>query len=145
MSHKCYFAIQAFAALGVFAFAFFRPHFWEHRFRAAGAPFSRFAARKRTAIVSVFLMINDPARRTIHDRVARTLVDRKFTPRYDYAVQMLKELPYGKWREYDPEDTIRFYALRLHEAGLLKSNPQKLIAQASDWRILNELKKELKG
>src|SRR5438093_883238 len=79
------------------------------------------------------------------DRVARTLVDRKFTPRYDYAVQMLKELPYGKWREYDPEDTIRFYALRLHEAGLLKSNPQKLIAQASDWRILNELKKELKG
>ncbi len=79
------------------------------------------------------------------DRAARTLVDRKFTTRYDYAVQVLKELPYGKWREYDPEDTIRFYALRLYEAGLLKSNPQKLIARASDWRILNELKKELKG
>ncbi|PYO03057.1 MAG: ABC transporter substrate-binding protein [Candidatus Rokuibacteriota bacterium] len=78
------------------------------------------------------------------DRAARSLVDRKFTPRYDYAVQVLKELPYGRWREYDPEDTIRFYALRLHEAGLLKSNPQKLIAQASDWRFLNELKKELK-
>lgn len=79
------------------------------------------------------------------ERAARMLVDRKYTPRYDYVLQVLKELPYGKWREYDPEDTIRFYALRLHEAGMLKSNPQKLIAQASDWRFLTELKKELKG
>ncbi len=71
--------------------------------------------------------------------------DRKYTARYDYLVQVLKELPYGKWREYDPEDTIRFYALRLHEAGMVKSSPQKLIAQASDWRILTELKKELRG
>jgi hypothetical protein len=51
-----YSAIQAFAALGVFAFAFFSPHFWEQRFRAAGAAFSRFAARKRAAIVNVFLV-----------------------------------------------------------------------------------------
>ena len=79
------------------------------------------------------------------ERVARTLVDTRYTPSYDYMLQVLKELPYGKWREYDPEDTIRFYALRLHEAGMIKSNPQKLIAQASDWRFLTELKKELKG
>ena len=26
---------------------------------------------------------------------------------------------------YDPEDTVRFYALRLHEAGMIKSTPQK--------------------
>ena len=26
-----------------------------------------------------------------------------------------------------------------------KSNPQKLIAQSTDWRFLTELKKELKG
>ncbi len=79
------------------------------------------------------------------ERVARSLVERHFTPRYDYAVQVMKELPYGKWREYDPEDTLRFYALRLHEAGMIKSSPQKLIAQSTDWRFLNELKKELKG
>jgi NitT/TauT family transport system substrate-binding protein len=79
------------------------------------------------------------------EQVARRLVDQRYTPRYDYMLQVLKELPYGKWREYDPEDTIRFYALRLHEAGLLKTHPQKLIAQASDWRIFNELKRELKG
>jgi NitT/TauT family transport system substrate-binding protein len=79
------------------------------------------------------------------ERVARMLVDKKYTPRYDYVVQMMKELPYGKWREYSPEDTIRFYALRLHEAGMIKSSPQKLLAQASDWRFLTELRKELKG
>ena len=60
-------------------------------------------------------------------------------------LQALKELPYGRWREYNPEETVRFYALRLREAGMVKSAPQKLIAQGTDWRFLNELKKELKG
>ena len=72
-------------------------------------------------------------------------MDRKYATSYDFAVQTLKELPYARWREYDPEDTIRFYALRLHEAGMIKSTPQKLLAQHTDWRFLNELKKELKG
>jgi len=67
-----------------------------------------------------------------------------FTPRYDYALQAIKELPYGQWREYSPEDTMRFYALRLHEVGMLKSTPQKLIAQGTDWHFFNELKQELK-
>ena len=53
--------------------------------------------------------------------------------------------PYDKWREYDAEDTIRFYALRLHEAGFIKSSPQKIIADGTDWRFLNELKRELKA
>jgi NitT/TauT family transport system substrate-binding protein len=79
------------------------------------------------------------------ERVAQLLVDKDYVSRYDYALQTMKEVPYGKWREYDPEDTVRFYALRLHEAGMLKSSPQKLIAQRIDWRFLNELKKELKG
>jgi NitT/TauT family transport system substrate-binding protein len=58
---------------------------------------------------------------------------------------MLDEVPYGKWREYDPEDTMRFYALRLHEAGMITSNPNKIIADGTDWRFLNELKHELKA
>jgi NitT/TauT family transport system substrate-binding protein len=79
------------------------------------------------------------------ERIGRLLVERQYTPRYDYIVQVMRELPYGRWRDYDPEDTIRFYALRLHEAGMIKMSPQKLIAQASDWRFLTELKRELKG
>jgi NitT/TauT family transport system substrate-binding protein len=79
------------------------------------------------------------------DRVARFVVDKGYTPRYDYALQTLKELPYGKWREYDAEDTVRFCALRLHEAGMIKSSPQKIIAQGTDWRFIRALKKELKA
>jgi NitT/TauT family transport system substrate-binding protein len=79
------------------------------------------------------------------DRVARSVVDRGIVKNYGYAVESLKGLPYARWREYDPEDTMRFWALRLREAGMVKSGPQKILAQGTDWRFLNELKKELKG
>jgi NitT/TauT family transport system substrate-binding protein len=78
-------------------------------------------------------------------RAAQQIVDAGFTARYDYAVQALKDVPYNKWREYDPEDALRFYALRLHEAGMVTSSPQKIIAEGTDWRFINELKRELKA
>jgi NitT/TauT family transport system substrate-binding protein len=79
------------------------------------------------------------------ERAARAIVDKGYEKRYDYALQVVRDVPFGKWREYNPEDTIRFFALRLHEAGLIKGSPQKILAQGTDWRFLNELKKELKG
>jgi NitT/TauT family transport system substrate-binding protein len=79
------------------------------------------------------------------ERAARSLVEGGFTKRYDYALQTMKDLPYDRWRDYNPEDTVRFYALRLQEAGMIKSTPQKIIAQGTDWRFLTELKRELKG
>jgi NitT/TauT family transport system substrate-binding protein len=78
------------------------------------------------------------------ERAAAAYIDRGFKTHREYAVQAIKEIPYGRWRDYDPGDTLRFYALRLHEAGMIKSAPQKIIAEGADWRILNELKKELK-
>jgi NitT/TauT family transport system substrate-binding protein len=93
----------------------------------------------RAILKAADLCASDPV------RVARQLVDRGFTIRYDYALQTLNEVPYDKWREYDAEDTMRFYALRLHEAGLIKSSPQKIIADGTDWRFFNELKRELKA
>jgi NitT/TauT family transport system substrate-binding protein len=77
--------------------------------------------------------------------VAQQLVDGHFTGRYDFALQSLQGIPYDKWREYDPEDSIRYYALRLYEAHAIKSTPQKIIADGTDWRFLNELKRELKA
>jgi NitT/TauT family transport system substrate-binding protein len=77
-------------------------------------------------------------------RVAQDIADRGFASRYDPLLQTLKDNLY-KWREYDAEDTIRFWALRLHEAGFIKSSPQKIIADGTDWRFLNELKRELKA
>jgi NitT/TauT family transport system substrate-binding protein len=79
------------------------------------------------------------------ERSAKIIVDKGITTQYEYALQMMKELPYGKWREYDPEDTVRFYSLRLNEAGMIKSTPQKIISQGTDWRFLRELKKEMKA
>jgi NitT/TauT family transport system substrate-binding protein len=79
------------------------------------------------------------------ERVARDIVDRGFTKSYEYALQSMKDIPYGRWRQYDPEDAVRFYALRLHEGKVIESTPQRIITEHSDWRILNELKKELKG
>ena len=79
------------------------------------------------------------------ERVARMLVDGGFTERYDLALQSLSEVPYGVWREYDPGDTLRFYALRLHEAGMIDASPNAILADGTDWRFLNELKRELKA
>jgi NitT/TauT family transport system substrate-binding protein len=79
------------------------------------------------------------------DHAAHLIVDKGYTQRYDYALQTMKETPYNHWREYNPEDTVRFYALRLHEVGMIKSTPQKIITEGTNWRFLNELKQELKG
>ncbi len=71
-------------------------------------------------------------------------VERKFTDNYDYAVLGLKESRYDVWREFDPEDTMRFYALRMNELGFIKSAPNEIIEVGTDWRFVNELKQELR-
>ncbi len=76
---------------------------------------------------------------------AKQLVKAGFTGRYDYALQALTEVPYDRWREYDPEDGLRFYALRLRDVGMIDGNPNDLIAAGTDWRFLNEIKRELKA
>jgi NitT/TauT family transport system substrate-binding protein len=79
------------------------------------------------------------------EKAAQRLVDAGLTDRYDYALQTLTEVPYGVWREYDPEDSMRFYALWLHDIGMIKSTPNAILAEGTDWRFLNELKRELKA
>jgi NitT/TauT family transport system substrate-binding protein len=78
------------------------------------------------------------------ERAARYPVMKGYESRYETALEILKTIPYERWRSADPEDTLRFHALRLHEAGMIKSTPQKIIAQGTDWHFLNELKRELK-
>lgn len=78
------------------------------------------------------------------EKAARLVVDKGFTDNYDYALQAMQEIPYNRWRELDPEDTLRFYSLRLREVEMIKGNPDQIIQQGSDWTFLNELKTELK-
>jgi NitT/TauT family transport system substrate-binding protein len=110
---------------------------------ATSAEFARnypIATRRvlRAIMKGVDLCASQPA------QMAQLLVDSGYATRYDYALQALSEIRYDGWRDYDPEDSLRFYALRLHEVGLIKSSPQKLIAEHTDWRFLNELKREMK-
>ena len=93
----------------------------------------------RAVIKAIDLCVTQP------ERVARRIVDAGFTPRYDYALQTFKEISYAKWREYDAEDTIRFYSLRLRESGFIKATPNKILVDRTDWRFFNELKRELKA
>jgi NitT/TauT family transport system substrate-binding protein len=81
------------------------------------------------------------------EKTAQFLVDGHFTEDYDHALEALTEMKmaFTAWREFDPEDTIRFYSLRLREAGMIKSSPNRIISDGTDWRFLNELKRELKG
>jgi NitT/TauT family transport system substrate-binding protein len=93
----------------------------------------------RAILKAADLCASEPA------RAARMLVDGGYSPHYDYALQTLQEVPYDKWREYDAEDTMRFYALRLHELGMINTNPKRVLAEGTDWHFLDELKRELKA
>jgi NitT/TauT family transport system substrate-binding protein len=75
---------------------------------------------------------------------AGQLVERGFVPSYEIALQTLQDTRYDVWREYDPEASVRFYALRMGETGMIKSSPQAIIDNGTDWRLLEELKRELK-
>jgi NitT/TauT family transport system substrate-binding protein len=79
------------------------------------------------------------------ERVARLLRDRGYEPRYDIGLEVVKSLPYRRWRDSSPEDTLRFHALRLRDIGMIRTPPEKLIARGTNWRFLNELKRELKA
>ncbi len=79
------------------------------------------------------------------EMTARFLADKGFAPTYEMGLEILKELPYGRWRTDNPEDTLRFHGLRLYEVGIIKTHPKELIAKGTDWRFLNELKRELKA
>ena len=78
------------------------------------------------------------------ERAAKLLTERGFASRYEHAIQTLREIPFAKMFTHDPESTLRFYALRLREVGMIKTSPNTLVANAGDWRFLRELKKELK-
>jgi NitT/TauT family transport system substrate-binding protein len=74
---------------------------------------------------------------------AQRLADMKIAENPEQAHHVMTRLPYHAWRSYDPADSMRFYALRLREAGLISQTPQEILDRGSDWRIINALKKEM--
>ncbi len=78
-------------------------------------------------------------------RAAKYVVAKDIYRRYDIALDVMTSIPYNRWRTHNPEDSLRFHGLRLDEAGMIKTSPQRLISQGTDWRFVNELKRELKA
>jgi NitT/TauT family transport system substrate-binding protein len=119
---------------------------WEHYFCCMAAARREFVVKHpiatkravRALLKAADICARDP------ERAARHIVARGYDARYEVALEVIKSLSYDRWRTHDPEDSLRFYGVRLHEVGMIKSNPQKLIAQGSDWQFLNQLKKEFK-
>ena len=80
-----------------------------------------------------------------HRSVTKAGVTLSVYSRYDYALQAMSQGRYDTWRDYDPADSLRFWGLRMQETGIIKESPNKIIADGSDWRFLEELKRELKA
>lgn len=93
----------------------------------------------RAFLKAADICASDPA------RAARFMVDRGYESRYDVALEVIRTLPYRRWREANPEDTLRFHALRLHEVGMIKATPYQILAKGTDWSFLKQLKQELKA
>jgi len=104
---------------------------------------SRYPVATRRAVRAVLKATDWCAREP--EAAARVMVSTGYETSYDVALEVLKSLSYDRWRTYDIQDSLRFYALRLYEVGMITSTPQRIIDRGLDLRIVNELKKELKA
>ena len=120
---------------------------WSQQFCCMIAGHQEFVRRHPVAAkraVRAFLKATDICAR-YPERAAQYMVKKGYESNYGIALEVVKEVSYNAWRTFNPEDTLRFHTLRLREVGMIKTTPQKLIAQGTDWRFLNELKQELKA
>ena len=120
---------------------------WSHQFCCMISATSDYVNKNPVATKRVLRAIFKGADLCASDPtwVARQLVDRGFVKSHEYAEQVLNDIRYDRWRDYDAEASLRFYALRLQETGMIKSSPQEIISDGADFRFLNELKRELKS
>jgi NitT/TauT family transport system substrate-binding protein len=93
----------------------------------------------RAMIKATELCMNEP------ERAARIVVQRGVSKKYEYVLQAVREIGYRNWRIFEAEDTVRFWALRLREAGVISLSPKGVVAQHTDWRFVDEIKRELKA
>ena len=92
----------------------------------------------RALLKAIDLCVSDP------EWVARVAAEKELRRQLRLCAAGDERRALRRWRDYDPEDSIRFYALRMNETGMIKASPQQIIADGTDWRFINELKRELK-
>jgi NitT/TauT family transport system substrate-binding protein len=119
---------------------------WRNYFCCMVAANSDFLARSPNAAkaaLRALLMANEMCSSN-PEQAAEWLVQEGQSPTLDFAMRTLADLPYDAWRSFDPEDSLRFYALRMREAGLVSASPDRIVADGSDWRIVEALTRELR-
>ena len=57
--------------------------------------------------------------------------------------EVIKDMSFD-WRGYDPEETMRFFALRLADAKLVKKTPAQILAEGADFAYFQRLQKEMR-
>jgi len=77
-------------------------------------------------------------------RAVQVAADKKVTQNPKLLYEAIKDLPYA-WRDYDPEETLRFFALRLADGKLIKKTPTQVIAEGTDFAFFRRMQKELKA
>ena len=78
------------------------------------------------------------------ERAARFLEAKGYESRYELSLEVLRSLPYDQWRSLDPIGHLALPCATPARSRHDQVPPQRIIAQGTDWRFLNELKKELK-
>lgn len=96
-------------------------------------------ATKRALMKANDLVARNPA------MAAQLLVDQgmRKASEQKHLAHAFSDIPYDKWRHYNPEDTIRFYSLRLNELDLTRYSPNEIISSNTDWSHLASLKDEM--
>ena len=74
--------------------------------------------------------------RAAHDSVASGY------PKEESLVLAAMNMCKYNWRDVEPEETVRFFALRLADAKVIKSTPQQLIAGGTDFAWMRQLRSQ---
>jgi len=109
---------------------------WARRYPIATKRVTRAVLRAADAVTK------DRAR-AAHEYVARGFFATPSPTDEQVFTEVIRDLSYD-WRDLDPEETLRFFALRLADAKLIKSSAQQIITQGSDFAYMRQLRSELK-
>jgi NitT/TauT family transport system substrate-binding protein len=64
-------------------------------------------------------------------------------PKEESLVKAAMDMCRYNWRDVEPTETVRWFALRLAEANVIKSTPQQIIDRGTDFAFLRQLRSQL--
>ena len=71
-------------------------------------------------------------------------VRKGFTQDGKLLLEAIQDMPYP-WRDYDRADSLRYFALQLADAKLLKKTPSQITADGTDLAFFRQMQTELKA